>query len=112
MPALLARGDLHRGPIHCEPRFQKGTHVRFKCIQEQEVHAGFEAEWTRPWPASRSRAEAQAFEDRGELIGNAYSPLSLAFLLAELCGSSNSSAAPSMCPGQRLFCLPQPPGVA
>lgn len=92
-PAALKAwvADSHRRPpLAYEQRFQMrhvaSGRLRQKTNDELEILAGFDQGWTLQCMSSKARkADPAGFEDtRGELLGNAYSPMVMAFLLGEL----------------------------
>ena len=85
------RADWHRRPpIHYERRFQliceKTGRRRYKDVRENEKLHGFAEDHTLPaFTAKERRADpVGALDERGKLLGNAYHPWAIAFLLGEL----------------------------
>ncbi len=85
------RADRHRRPpLHYERRFQlvclKTGRRRYKDVHENERLHGFAADHTlAAFTAKERRADpVGALDERGKLLGNAYHPWAMAFLLGEL----------------------------
>ncbi len=87
--------DQHRrSPIHYEPRNKlqstvpSGGNIRERYLQTIEIErlAGFEKDYTLTvWKSARRKNDPVGYADaRGCLLGNAYDPTAMAFLIAEL----------------------------
>ncbi len=69
---------------------------RYRSTEELEHLSGFDLEYTLPiWKTSRRRVDRAGFRDAREpVLGNAYDPDIIAFLLAELAWQRGLLAAP------------------
>jgi hypothetical protein len=95
------REDQHRRPpIHYEERFKvvrvRDGAERRRSTEELEYLSGFDTEYTLPiWKMSKRRTDRAGFCDaRESVLGNAYDPDIIAFLLAELAWQRGLLAAP------------------